>query len=93
MGENEGLQGIDVLCFDAAGAAPGGMGAGTAQPDQVGAQAVDGGGEAAPGDGVQAGVVQGDCAQALAGIHAALAQGVLLGLPLGEEGFGGVIEG
>ncbi len=93
MGENEGFQGVDILRLDPAGAAPGGMGTGAAQPHQVGAQAVDGSGEAALGDGVQAGVVQRDVAQTSAGIHTALAQGVLLVLPLGEEGFGGVVEG
>ncbi len=93
MGEDEGFQGVDVLRLDLAGAAPGGMGAGAAQPHQVGAQAIDGGGEAALGNGIQAGVVQRDVAQTLAGIQAALAQGVLLVLPLGEEGCGGVVEG
>ena len=93
MGEDEGFQGVDILRFDPAGTAPGGMGASAAQPHQVGAQAIDGGGEAALGDGVQAGVGQRDVVQALAGLAAALAQGVLFVPPLGEEGLGGVVEG
>ncbi|MDT4856276.1 hypothetical protein FQZ97_906620 [compost metagenome] len=69
------------------------MGAGGAQPDQVGAQAVDAGGEAALGDFIQGGVVQGDVRQALASVLAALGEGLLLGAPAGDEGLRVGIEG
>ncbi|MNQ53203.1 hypothetical protein D3C85_672360 [compost metagenome] len=69
------------------------MGAGGAQPDQVGAQAVDAGGEAAPGDFVQRVVVQGDVRHALTGILAAPGEGLLLGAPVGDERLRVGIEG
>jgi hypothetical protein len=55
--------GIHILLFDGRVATPGRMGAGGAQPDQVGAQAIDAGGETALGNPGQRLVVQGDAAR------------------------------
>lgn len=51
---------IDVLRLDPLAAAPGRMGARRAQPDQVGAQAIDSRLEAASSDAVQRRIVQGN---------------------------------
>lgn len=64
---------IDIILDDLRSSAPGRMGTGSAQPDQVGAQAVDPGGKAALGDGLQRHIIQRDTGQALAGAQAAAA--------------------
>jgi hypothetical protein len=63
MAQGKFGHGIDILLFDGRVAAPGRMGAGSAQPDQVGAQAIDAGGETALGDPGQRLVVQGNAAR------------------------------
>lgn len=93
VGEGEVLHGIDVLRLDGAGATPGGMGTGGAQPDQVRAQTVDAGGVAALGDALQRGVAQGDRSQLLARVSAALLQRQLRALPVRQERLRIGIEG
>lgn len=59
MQQGEMFHRIDVLRLDPLAAAPGRMGARRAQPDQVGAQAIDSRLEAASGDAIQRRIVQG----------------------------------
>ncbi|MDT4813331.1 hypothetical protein FQZ97_463110 [compost metagenome] len=93
MGEGEIFDGVDVLGLDAPGAAPGRVGAGGAQPDQVGAQAVDAGGEAALGDVIEGGIVQGNAGQACPRVLATVGQGLLFAAPLSDEGLRIGVEG
>lgn len=93
MGQGEVLDGVDILRLDTWRATPGGMGAGGAQPHQVGAQAVDAGGETALGDPVQGAVIQGDGGEAFAGVLATAREGLLRGVPLGDETLRVSVEG
>lgn len=93
MGEGEVFHRLNVLRLDGVGAAPGGVGTGCAQPDQIGAQAIDASGVAALGDLVQCSIVQRNRGKALPGIDTALLQRLLCALPLNEEGLRIGIEG
>lgn len=84
---------VDVLRLDPLAAAPGRMGARRAQPDQVGAQAVDRRLEAAPGDAVQRRVVQGNPRQPPARLGATAAQCLLFAGPARDEGLRIGVEG
>ena len=72
---------VDILLGDGARTAPCGMGPGGAQPDQIGAQAIDAGGKATLGDLRQCCIVEGDARQCAARVLATFAQGLLLAFP------------
>ena len=72
---------IDIHRLNAFGAAPGGMGTGGAQPDQIGAQAIDGGGETTLTDLLQGCVIQRNRRQSHTGALATFTQFILLRLP------------
>ena len=93
MAQNEVLHRLDIHRLDARRATPGRMGTSGTQPDQIGAQAVDTGSEAALADLAQGGVIQRDIRQALAGIPTTGSKGSLLDLPTLQEGDGVSIEG
>ncbi len=84
---------INVHRLNACSATPGGMDAGSAQPDQVGTQSIDSSGETALADLLQGSVIQGDRRQALTGALAALVQLGLLALPALEKRLRVGIEG
>lgn len=77
--------GFDVFFGDGGSPPPGRMGAGAAQPDEVGAQAIDTGGEAALGDLRQGLVIQLNAVKPRPRLGATLAQGGLMLGPLGAE--------
>ena len=81
MTQHEVFHRIDIHRFNVFGTAPGGMRTGGAQPDQIGAQAIDGSGKTALTDLLQCGVIQRNRRQARTGVLAAFTQRVLLGLP------------
>ena len=81
MTQNEVGHRVDILRCNPLDTTPGGMGAGGAQPDQIGAQAIDGGGETALADLLQGGVIQRNRRQSHTSALAALAQLILLRLP------------
>lgn len=93
VAQDEVLHRVDIHRLDAYRATPGRMSTGGAQPDQIGAQAIDAGSEAALADLAQHRVIQRDIGQALAGIAAALGESFLLALPALQEGCGIGIEG
>ncbi len=76
---------VDILFANGCCTAPGSMGTRRAQPDQIGAQAIDTGGKAALGDLRQRFVVEGNARQCTACCLATLTQRLLLALPLGAE--------
>ena len=73
--------GIDVFQPDRGCPAPCGMGTRSAQPDQIGAQAIHRCSETALADLLQSGVIQRNRRQAHTGTLATLAQFILLRLP------------
>ena len=93
MAQGEVGYGGDVRVFYRHGAAPGGMRSSGAQPDQVGAQAIDASLVAARGDGLKGRIIQGNAGQALTGLGATFAQPRLIRLPVGDECRGITIEG
>ena len=84
--QHEVFHRIDIHRFNVFGTAPGGMRTGGAQPDQIGAQAIDGGGETALADLLQGGVIQRNRRQPRTGALAALTQLILLRLPALQKG-------
>ena len=72
---------IDIHRFNVFGTPPGGMRTGGAQPDQIGAQAIDGGGETTLADLLQGGVIQRNRRQSHTGALATFTQFILLRLP------------
>ena len=93
MTQDEIFNRIDIHRLDSRFTTPGRMSTGGAQPDQIGAQTIDAGSEAALADLAQRRVIQRDIGQALAGIAATFGQGVLLALPTLQKSFGVGIEG
>ena len=78
MAQHELRHRIYIHCLDICCATPGGMGAGGTQPDQIGTQAIDGGGKAALADLLQGLVIQRNRRQALTSALATFAQLILL---------------
>ncbi|MNI76447.1 hypothetical protein D3C73_1326770 [compost metagenome] len=76
---------VDILYINQCSPAPRRMRTRRAQPDQIGTQAIDTGGEAALGNLRQRFVVEGNARQCAAGFFAALTQRLLLALPFGAE--------
>src|SRR5690606_36036985 len=93
MTQHELRHRLDIYRFDAFDTAPGGMRTGGAQPDQIGAQAIDGSGETALAALLQGVVIQRNRRQALAGALTAFAQFILLCLPALKERLRVGIEG
>lgn len=84
---------IDIHRLNTFRTAPGGMRTGGTQPDQIGAQAIDGGGETALADLLQGVVIQGNRRQSHTGTLATLAQFILLRLPALQKRLRVGIEG
>ena len=82
MAQGELGDGVDIFLGDGVRPAPGGVGPGGAQPDQIGAQTIDTGGKAALGNLRQRLIVEGNVCQCAACVLATLTQRRLRGSPI-----------